>query len=86
MDEIVRRFNIETNSVNSEKRKYKNSDMNKQSIKNLGEETQGTVWRDGQPVSKDPPLEELGLVKTHQDQEVSLQHWCFIGYLAGWLM
>lgn len=70
--DIHKRYDIETNIVSSKKRrKLINSDVNKYFIKSLGEETKALAWGGKEQGSKELPLEELGLVKTHQDQEVS---------------
>ncbi|MPC15940.1 Polypeptide N-acetylgalactosaminyltransferase 11 [Portunus trituberculatus] len=66
-DNDIKTFDIETNNVNSEKRLKSN--LKKHFIKNMKEETQDMGGRDGVLVSSDTPLEELGLVKTHRDQE-----------------
>lgn len=73
-DDSNKRYDIETNIVNSKKRKKPiNSDLNKYFIKSLGEAAKDSGWEGGDQRTKEPPLEELGLVKTHQDQEVGVR-------------
>lgn len=83
-DKDLKTFDIETNNVNSEKRLRNN--LKKQLVKNIKEDAQDSGGRDGLLVSSDPPLEELGLVKTHKDQEVStIKMLYYICCHAGWL-
>lgn len=68
---MKRYYEIDTNLITSKKRKqHMTSDLTKYLVKSPREEVKAAGREVGEQGTKEPPLEELGLVKTHQDQEV----------------